>query len=400
MLYNDDCLIHEKKEFSKESLLLRKDKFGFNNLARMEIFLWDLEIYMQIQAILNDKITLKGGAAAQFYLPIENQRTSVDIDLIAEISEKELSEAIKEIETKFNGYDRLFKFRAHKPKSPKTNLPLKTYFIDVPSAIEEGGIQQIKCEFFFLENAEINKVTSPELFACETSLTYNILPLNSLIGDKLTTLGPNTIGIQDDRSDEQIKQVYDLIELIEHNIDKIDLQKVKEYYQKRAKPESDDREIKYDFSEFINDAINFIDRYRFLDINKNKELENQVNNFQSLYLRKRVNRHNSGWAIVSRKLSLFLNFLRAEKSSVKPEINSFKKALTSSSDLLFSEYTGKEKSDKTNSLKDKLIAEFGSTTSVSERILKGKTLQRIFWEIISQENSDDVTEFIEKNKSD
>ena len=51
---------------------------GFNSLSKFELFIWDLEIFLQIQKRLGDKIILKGGAATQFYIPISAQRTSID----------------------------------------------------------------------------------------------------------------------------------------------------------------------------------------------------------------------------------------------------------------------------------------------------------------------------------
>jgi len=99
----------------------------------MELFLWDLEIFLQIQAILKDKIVLKGGAAAQFYLPINYQRTSVDIDMICAGEIEEVEETLSAIERKLKGKNDLFKARPHKPKDPKANLPLMTYYMDVPS---------------------------------------------------------------------------------------------------------------------------------------------------------------------------------------------------------------------------------------------------------------------------
>jgi hypothetical protein len=392
MIYNNKVIQHKIEEFTRENIESRKEKYEFNNLGRIEIFLWDLEIFIQLQNILGDKIVLKGGAAAQFYLPIENQRTSVDIDIIVEAKEKDILSAINKIESDFNGQDRFLKFRPHKPKIPKTNLPLKTYFIDIPSVISEDGIQQIKCEFIFLDEVYINKITSPKLFSCDTKLTYNILPLNVLIGDKLTTIGPNTIGIQDDRSDEQIKQVYDLIELIEQNLDKIDTEQIKEYYQNRANKEAIGREIKYDFNTFIDDAINFIERYRFLDINKNRELEKQINDFQGLYLAKRVRRTNANWVNVSRKISLFLNIIKSKD----PNIEFFRRAIEISNSLLFQSYTGKEKSEKINYIKNMMIENFNKYTSVTAGILKGKTPLRIFWEILSLENLELIVGTIDK----
>ena len=74
-------LFHKEEAFQRETFQKRMEEFGFKNMARMELFLWDLELFLHIQKILGDKIILKGGAATQFYLPRDAQRTSVDIDI-------------------------------------------------------------------------------------------------------------------------------------------------------------------------------------------------------------------------------------------------------------------------------------------------------------------------------
>ena len=75
-------IFHDETAFSREYLQNRMEMYGFKNMSRMELFLWDLELFLQIQKRLGEHIVLKGGAATQFYLPIEAQRTSVDIDMI------------------------------------------------------------------------------------------------------------------------------------------------------------------------------------------------------------------------------------------------------------------------------------------------------------------------------
>ena len=75
-------LFHKEEAFQRETFQKRMEEFGFKNMARMELFLWDLELFLHIQKILGDKIILKGGAATQFYLPRDAQRTSVDIDML------------------------------------------------------------------------------------------------------------------------------------------------------------------------------------------------------------------------------------------------------------------------------------------------------------------------------
>lgn len=133
MNFDGNAWIHDRKCFDRDTLTERLEQLKFNSLARMELFLWDLEIFLQIQAILKDKIVLKGGAAAQFYLPIEYQRTSVDIDMVCAVGIEEVEKALAAIERKFNGMDDLFKARPHKPKDPKAILPMMTYYMDVPS---------------------------------------------------------------------------------------------------------------------------------------------------------------------------------------------------------------------------------------------------------------------------
>jgi len=99
------------------------------------------------------------------------------------------------------------------PKNPKMDLAaLEAYFKTVPSVCDKKelfafkGIQEVKIEFVFSENEyTINKIEQPELFALETEKEFNVLSLENLFADKLTTLEPTTIGVSDVRADEQFK---------------------------------------------------------------------------------------------------------------------------------------------------------------------------------------------------
>ncbi len=53
-------LFHDQKAFERETLDERMRLFGFKNMARLELFLWDLELYLQIQELLGDRVVLKG----------------------------------------------------------------------------------------------------------------------------------------------------------------------------------------------------------------------------------------------------------------------------------------------------------------------------------------------------
>ena len=42
-------LFHDEAAFKRETLEERMQDYGFKNMGRMELFLWDLELFLQIQ---------------------------------------------------------------------------------------------------------------------------------------------------------------------------------------------------------------------------------------------------------------------------------------------------------------------------------------------------------------
>lgn len=196
---NGRTLFHEERAFERETFAERMRKFGFKNMARMELFLWDLELFLQIQNLLGDRIVLKGGAATQFYLPIEMQRTSVDIDMLFCGTEQEIRDTLSQIEAMLDTGDGLIKFRKHTPRHPRTTLPLYTYYVDIPSVLtsternageEEMPHQELKLEFILQQNKwKAEKRTGENIFAVNSKWEYQILPLAHLFADKLTTIG-------------------------------------------------------------------------------------------------------------------------------------------------------------------------------------------------------------------
>jgi len=395
-------LIHNEKCFERQELISRLQKFGFNNLARMELFLWDLEIYLQFQALLKGKIALKGGAAVQFYLPIEYQRTSVDIDLVCTIEEEKIKEVVKYLEERFGGNKNLFKFNLHKPKKPKTDLPLLTYYINVPSSCTDkelfkkiSNIQEIKVEFYISKDAlDINSFSSPKLFALETNHTYQILHIDSLLGDKLTTLGPNTIGIPKERSDEQIKQIYDIFFLLQFNYKKINFKKVKEHFIRRAELECAHRKIKFDIKLIFADILSQLKALSSIDIDKSQELIKLILDFQSLYLRKNISRTPVEWANIGACLCLFLECFGNKDCDIK----NFALAFSIEETLQFKEIKGIERGNIIRKFKDDFLKEFSKYSNFPPKILKWRDPMRIFWSIVSLKNIDLINLWIDKFK--
>lgn len=393
-------LFHKEEAFQRETFQKRMEEFGFKNVARMELFLWDLELFLHIQKILGDKIILKGGAATQFYLPRDAQRTSVDIDMLFFGTEEEIKETLRKIEEYLGTEDELFYFHKHSPKNPKTNLPLHTYYMKVPSVLsnaernmerESIPYQELKIEFILQpEKWEYERRTGENIFAVNSSWNYQILPLNYLFADKLTTLGCNTIGVQNERLDEQVKQFYDIMMLSRNCISEMQCSVVKEKYLKRAEQEWNTRKITlgstlerrdYEPKYIVEDVEKQLLRYQQADSGEDAELKKFINDFHSLYLNRKVQYDPKtvacGASLVRLMYELMISGMGWDK---------VKQALEIEKKLGMEHLSGPEKGQKIRELRNQFIQEFGKDSVIPASTLKGKDLKRVFWAIVNIDN--------------
>lgn len=403
-LINKDNIILEKEVFSRSEIEKRMTDGGFNSLSKFELFIWDLEMFLQLQNKLGDKIILKGGAATQFYVPVTSQRTSIDIDMICLASSDEVHQTISEIENEFAGVEDYCKFRLYAPKNPKLGLEdLETYFQTVPSICNEQelfatkGKQEVKIELNFSKDKyEINKIKRPELFALKTEKEFNVLTFESLFGDKLTTLGPNTIGISDERSDEQVKQIYDVITLFVSNLDQVLTNKpqIKESYEKAARVECQIHNLTYDKDLLLDDMSALLGRLK--NIESDGKLLQRANDFQALYLRKSVNRDKSEWAIVGYQLELLKDYIFTDDL----RIVRFRGIDEFIGKLKFEHIKGPERGKLNREVRSILEASFGTITGLSIDLFK-KRIDRIIWELVSfvdfKKIQDVLSEIVQKD---
>lgn len=393
-------LFHKEEAFQRETFQKRMEEFGFKNMARMELFLWDLELFLHIQKILGDKIILKGGAATQFYLPRDAQRTSVDIDMLFFGTEEEIKKTLRKIEEYLGTEDELFYFHKHSPKNPKTNLPLHTYYTKVPSVLsnaernmerESIPYQELKIEFILQpEKWEYERRTGENIFAVNSSWNYQILPLSYLFADKLTTLGCNTIGVQNERLDEQVKQFYDIMMLSRNCISEMQCSVVKEKYLKRAEQEWNTRKITlgstlegrdYEPKYIVKDVEKQLLRYQQADSGEDAELKKFINDFHSLYLNRKVQYDPKtvacGASLVRLMYELMISGMGWDK---------VKQALEIEKKLGMEHLSGPEKGQKIRKLRNQFIQEFGKDSVIPASTLKGKDLKRVFWAVVNIDN--------------
>lgn len=395
-------LFHAKEHFEREAYAVRMEEFGFKNMGRMELFLWDLELFLQIQKVLGNRIILKGGAATQFYLPKEVQRTSVDIDMIFWGTEKEIVDTLKEIEQILNGENELFQFHKHIPKNPKTALPLHTYFVNVPSVltnaernikVEKSPHQELKLEFILQsEKLEFEKKTGENIFAVNSKWEYQILPLDYLFADKLTTLGNNTIGVQNERMDEQVKQFYDILMLTRHCLSQMKSESVAKKYFERAKEEWETRERGiYDIEQIVLDVRKQLFRYAMADSGEDMELKKYINDFRSLYLNRKVEYSPQEVACGASMIRIMYELMLSGESWEK-----LNQAASIESRLALNHLSGKEKGQKTKEIRTKIIEEFGKFSNISPSVLKGKNLRRVFWAVADKDNLEEIENLLDK----
>ena len=69
-----------------------------------------------------------------------------------------------------------------------------------------------------------------------------------------------------------------------------------------------------------------------------------------------------------------------------------KKALAIEKKLELDQYEGKEKGAKVRELREMLIKEFASYSTIPANILKGKNLKRILWAVVDKDNLDEIQE--------
>lgn len=404
MNHYKDKLINKPEAFSRETFEIRMQEHGFKNIERMEKFLWDLELFQQIQERLGDKIVLKGGAAIQFYLPIKAQRTSVDIDMLFYGTKEEADKTLENMMNHLNGESNIFSFKEHIPSNPKTTLPLYTYFVDVPSVLtvkelrsreKQNVTQEVKVEFIMhSEPIEYRRVKGNNIFAVNSDLEYQILSLNHLFADKLTTLGPNTIGVQDDRLDEQVKQFYDIWMLTNFHFKELDINEIRNQYLKRAKQECEERKASFDIEAIKADVRLQMLRYKKADSGSDLMLKKTINDFNSLYLNAKVNFNPQVVACAAALVELMYEII-LEGNDWKVVNTSFEIEKI----LSFDNLEGKERGFKMKEIRLMLSTEFASYSCIDIKELKGKRPIRMFWAVINKDNVMDIKEKIDRIKS-
>ena len=245
--YNSE-LCGSPEVFSEEAIRTHIEERKAHNPTNLIKALHVLEYLGQLRKEGLDPL-FRGGSAVQLLLPEGWQRLSIDIDLATESSKEDVERAMRGIYERFGGEYYSYESRESEFES---DVPFHNYRITIPTF--EGSATIL----LDIMGAEINYRTQRKQlrsFFYQSEVEVKTPTINAILGDKLSTLGPETIGrhLRDSRNGmEYVKHIYDIRQLLPHIND---LDKTYAAYKKSHELQLRIRGIRLDLDESIRDMI-------------------------------------------------------------------------------------------------------------------------------------------------
>jgi hypothetical protein len=368
--------------------LRRARKYEFPNPLAVEIFLWDCELAAQLQDACSD-IVLKGGAAAQLYLPLEQQRGSIDIDVTTPRKKSDVGEFVQKVS---ESLEKSVKFRLHKPKKPIPKLPLVTYFAKMPTKLDLARKElEIKIDIS-LEGPNLPSIVlkNVETFAVDVK-RMKCLTAGTLIGDKLLTLAKGSVGME--LEGDYPKQIYDIDALLETGkISKKFVNEMSTSVETLTQLEASYRNINTTPSDALGDVIKTMDEYSMVDTSGgSSSIKKNIEGFQQFFVNKNERKPLFGWSSKSLKIR-FLAMLVREQIENRLKESEVANSIIVSHNIV--QGLDKISGPDVIELRKKLLS-LAETKIEYFKEMKGKPLDRVFWQIVTPRNLLDVQSLIE-----
>ncbi len=184
---------------------------NFNNSPLLtEQVIYCLELVNQL-SLSNFDFLFKGGNS-QLLILKSPQRFSIDVDIATAIQKDEILEIVKNIVETKNIFSR-FNQRVHKTKPW---LPMTSFELYYPSYFnsEEENFIMLDVQLKMSQYPKIKKKIK-FLSLYQSAAEVFVPTASSLIGDKLLTLGPLTLGIpfKKNKETQRIKHIFDIFTL-------------------------------------------------------------------------------------------------------------------------------------------------------------------------------------------
>jgi len=384
--------IHDEACFSEDRIKERAKKHGFSDPVQVEYFLWDCEIAAQLQSESSDFI-LKGGAAVQLYLPVEMQRGSIDIDIVCPFTEQEIVKVLSHIHERLQTVD----FARYTPKNPKKKIDMVTYIAKTPAIVssEKEKPREIKIDFLLEDlNLPTETVGGVETFAVDVK-KLRCYSISALLGDKLLTLAENTIGITEPA--DIPKQVYDVSLLSEkHKPTQKHFSETIDVIGQLTPIEAGYRDLKLTSTDALKDVGKTMEKYGLLDTpGADAGIKRNITIFQQIYVNISQKRPWYEWcarALRIRFLSQLIEATIEKQTTAEKALNAYNSAIQTAEVL--KTISGEE----VKSLNKKLL-DSADTEIPYPKNLRGKPLNRVFWQVVSPENLNSIKDYVETKVS-
>ena len=366
----DSLLTYE--EPSLTALNGRAKKYGFASPRALEHLWWDYEFIAQTQS-LNSDFILRGGAAAQLYVDPQLQRASIDVDIITTLSLDKVRQVVGRLIRKFASSP--ISIEEYTPRKPVRGLDQVTYHVHFPKLGGKGGTRRIKLEFQSgLAGLPWNLVSGKETIAMVVD-KVKCVTVGALIGDKLTTLASNTIGVD---IEDQPKQLYDLENLaFSHDLSAGDIGHVASAFVKIAKHEAAMKGASSRPIDVIDDIERTLTAFSKVDSPggpSRAKLKVSISAFETSYVSKNGATDDSGWSLRALRLRFLVRTVRRllESEASRGEV----------AKLLSDAKVLGHKLSSNNSAKEGLVAMFEARGGE----FQGKPIERLFWEVADPHN--------------
>lgn len=248
---------HFQKYLTSDAITKIKNDFNFSDNILIEKFIMDFEGFYHILKEIPDSV-IKGGMAVPFHLNDTTiRRLSTDIDIVTGLSKSKVEIAMKKIARHTEGIIEIKE--PHIPKSSTLSLPLLTYYCNYTSLFSED--QEITIEIMYDHDRLIStKTISPtfNILGFDLDFPITVYDQSSLIGDKLTTLGFTTVGLQGKRTSNTPKQIYDISKMIRLLQEPLPIEEICNSIEKTSNHQLSYIESpKFDFQAILEDLIIF-----------------------------------------------------------------------------------------------------------------------------------------------
>ena len=393
-------LIHNWRNFSADSIRKKVEEYDFTQPTEFEVLIWNYELYGHLQQLANKKFILKGGAAAQLYLSQDKQRASADLDIVSFVGMDGIERILKRMSTKLSNQESYFTCRRYEPPDPEVKLPMRTYYVTIPSMIGQTHLKnkkrfpgrEIKIDFF-LEGRGINSVAlrNPKTLVLDLAYSPVVSTKGSLIADKLLILATKSVGIPFKRRADIPKHVYDIDCLVQQGLDEDTTREIVSVMDSLIEAECSYRRVSHSVQEVTTHIVEELENLSYIGFSKElKDTARYIENFQSQYLRRSNFQKSHGWGVRFLRLRFLVKSIL---QLIQQEINQKEIASLFTMACQIEARLGKL-GEKRADLRKELLQTYRHQIKEKYRFLKGQPPERILWEIVSPGNIETIKDSV------